>query len=173
MADINERFTWATGVMKMAADDRILEIGCGAGILVEQMANTITTGRITAIDKSAAMIKMAAKRNSRFVESGKVSFVAREFSEITFIHYSFNKIIAFNVNFFRKEPEQELTIIKKILRPGGLLYVFYQAPFDIDSSAGEPIKEKLVAHSFEIVQTVFKKMKPASALCIVAKPGIP
>jgi 16S rRNA A1518/A1519 N6-dimethyltransferase RsmA/KsgA/DIM1 with predicted DNA glycosylase/AP lyase activity len=35
---INERFSWAVSVISISPTDHILEIGCGAGILTEQIA---------------------------------------------------------------------------------------------------------------------------------------
>lgn len=154
--------------MDIKPPDRVLEIGCGAGILVEQMAEKIRSGRITAIDRSAGMISMASKRNARFISAGKVKLITGDFTDSRFQKSEFKKIVAFNVNFFWKDPKQELRIIKKILKPGGELYIFYQAPFDIDITAAEPIKEKLEENYFEITETILKTMKPTSVFCIKA-----
>jgi 16S rRNA A1518/A1519 N6-dimethyltransferase RsmA/KsgA/DIM1 with predicted DNA glycosylase/AP lyase activity len=35
---INERFIWAASILSVRPTDHILEIGCGAGILTEQIA---------------------------------------------------------------------------------------------------------------------------------------
>ncbi len=61
---VSERFTWAVSVLNIKPTDNILEIGCGAGVLAEQIANKLTIGTITAIDKSMPMINMARRRNS-------------------------------------------------------------------------------------------------------------
>ena len=52
----NERFLWAISILQIQPRDEVLEIGCGGGLLVEQIAARLETGRITAIDRSAAMI---------------------------------------------------------------------------------------------------------------------
>ena len=71
---LNERFIWAVSVLDIKPTDNVLEIGCGAGILAEQIANKLTTGKITAIDKSMPMIKIASRRNKIFIETGKATF---------------------------------------------------------------------------------------------------
>lgn len=167
---MNERFIWASTVLDIRSQDRVLEIGCGAGLLVEQIANELDSGCITALDRSAPMIRLALKRNAASVSGGKAKFVSLDFSDSTFKKSEFDKIIAFNVNFFWKAPERELEIIRKILKPTGQLFIFYQAPTWINIEAAEPIKENLKKNSFEILDTIFKKMAPTPAFCIKAKP---
>jgi ubiquinone/menaquinone biosynthesis C-methylase UbiE len=167
---INERFTWATEILDLHPDDQLLEIGCGAGILVELIANKLHSGSITAIDRSGSMIKMASKRNGAFIRDGKVQFLTGEFSEAIFGKSVFDKILAFNVNFFWKNPDKEMEIIRHSLKPGGQLYVFFQLPFDVTATAAEPIKKRLKEYSFEVTDMFFRKMTPYSAFCILSKP---
>ncbi len=72
--------------------------------------------------------------------------------------------------YFGKTQQENLNLIKSYLKPGGYLYIFYQAPYEIDIKAALPVIEKLQSNSFQIVDTIFKKMRPASAFCIMAKP---
>ena len=167
----NERFTWAATVLNLQPGDRVLEIGCGAGLLVEQIARVFNPGTIVALDRSAAMIKMASKRNAALVSEGKAKFIALDFPDSTYKKSEFDKIVTFNVNFFWKYPERELEIIRKILKPTGQLYIFYQAPTWINIEAAQPIKENLKKNSFEILDTIYKKMVPTPAFCIKARPG--
>lgn len=167
---VNERFIWAAIILDIQPNDRVLEIGCGTGILVDQVAGKLDSGTITAIDRSAAMIRMASKRNALFISGGKVKLRTGDFTKLSFDQSEFSKIAAFNVNFFWKNPEQELEIIRRILQPHGELYIFYQAPYEIDINAADPIKQKLEQSSFEITDTILKQMKPSSAFCIKSKP---
>jgi len=159
---INERFPWAVTVLNVKPSDHLLEIGCGAGVLAEQIAGKLKTGSLTAIDSSAAMIKMAVKKNIN------AQFITCDFASAALPEKAYDKILAFNVNFFWKDPAAELTLIRKYLKRNGKLYVFYQAPYDITIAAAKPIEEKLLSHGYKIVDTVFKKMSPASAFCIIA-----
>lgn len=159
---INERFTWAVGVLDIKPSDHLLEIGCGAGILAEQIGSRLTKGTITAVDSSAAMIKIAARKNI-----ANAHFITSDFASAALPDKAYDKILAFNVNFFWKDPSAELALIRKYLKRSGKLFVFYQAPYDITIAAAKPIEEKLLHHGYTIVDTVFKKMVPASAFCII------
>ncbi len=52
--------------------------------------------------------------------------------------------------FFGKTPAKELQIISKTLKRQGKLCVFYQAAFEINLTAAEPIKKKLIDNSYDV-----------------------
>lgn len=169
MAATPERFIWAAEIMAIKPSDSILEIGCGTGLLAEVLAEKLPTGKFMAVDKSAAMTAKARKRNSRFIENGTSQFILSEFTETEFPEHSFDAIAAFNVNFFMKDSPAELALVKKLLRPDGLVYVFYQAPFEITKNAALPIKQQLEKNGFGVISVHLKKLLPTSAVCVVAK----
>jgi ubiquinone/menaquinone biosynthesis C-methylase UbiE len=166
---IPERFKWATALLEIKPSGNILEIGCGAGIFAEQIAGYLTTGKLVAIDRSAPMISKAKKRNQKFIEQGITSFAQSDFLKADLPAGGFDKIVAFNVNFFWKNPAKELLKIKPLLKPGGRLYVFYQLPYEINSEAATPIRQKLLENSFKIIGVHFQQLIPASAFCIIAQ----
>lgn len=161
---LNERFIWAVSVLDIKPTDNVLEIGCGAGILAEQIANKLTTGKITAIDKSIPMIKMASGRNKIFIETGKATFIVTDFVKSGLYNAAFDKILGFNINLFWKNSTREFELIKTYLEPKGHLYIFYQAPYEIDIRAAQPVIEKLQDNSFKVVETILKKMSPTSGV---------
>ncbi|MDQ3683027.1 MAG: class I SAM-dependent methyltransferase [Bacteroidota bacterium] len=142
------------------------------GILAGQIARQLSSGTVTAIDKSVSMIKMASRRNKPFIETGKAHFIISDFLKSELNEAAFDKIFGFNVNIFWKDATRELELIKLYLKPKGHLYIFYQAPYDIDIKAAKPITENLQSNSFQVIDTIFKKMSPASAFCIVSRPII-
>ena len=165
---LNERFAWALTILEIQPKDEVLEIGCGAGLLVEQIAYKLDDGHVTAIDRSAAMIKMASKRSGESLSTGKLKLLNLDFADSRFRKSEFDKVVAFNVNFFWKNSLRELEIIRRILKPRGFLYIFYQAPFEITIEAAGPIRNNLRTHSFETVDTIFKKVKPTPVFCVKA-----
>ncbi len=169
--DIQERFSWTTSVLDLQAASQVLEIGCGAGILVTQIAGKLSTGTTTAIDRSGAMIKLAAKRNQAFITTGKVTLMVSDFLQTQLPKAAFDKIIAFNVNFFWKGPAKELLLIKDYLKPGGQLFIFYQAPYSKDTKKAQLIKEQLQQHAFQVKNILeYNPSGSGSAFCIVTTP---
>ena len=165
-----ERFEWAVEMLDIKPDDKILEIGCGAGLAVELVAGKLGGGSITAIDRSEAMIKLASNRNSQYIASKKAKLVTGEFSNLRFDAHSFNKIFAFNVGSLLKNNKNEFNTVRSWLTTDGKLYIFYQPPFEKTTQIAKEVNEQLKENNFRIVETVFRKLNPASAFCIVAKP---
>ena len=167
---IPERFVWAAGLLQHSPVENLLEIGCGVGLLVAQIAGTITTGRVYAVDQSPSRLLKARKRNWRFIEEGVVYLEEAGFMEADLPPSFFHRILAFNVNLFFQEPRQELTKIKTLLHPAGKLFLFYQAPFEIDVDAAQPLVKNLESNNFSILDIQWKQLIPTSAICVVAKP---
>ena len=166
----SERFIWATQVLNIQPGDRILEIGCGAGLFAEQMIKKLGSGNITAVDRSASMINLSSKKNAAAVAAGRAKFVHFDFMQSDFKKNRFDKIVAFNVNFFWKDSKDELQVIRHIMKPAGQLFVFYQAPTWLREEAADPIKKNLQENFFELTGSVFEQMRPTPVFCIKARP---
>src|SRR3954453_12316412 len=65
------RFVWAVDTLEVRPADRLLEVGCGHGVAISLVCERLTTGTITAIDRSPKMIELAARRNRRHVDAGR------------------------------------------------------------------------------------------------------
>ena len=166
---IPERFVWAAALLQHSPVENILEIGCGVGLLVAQVAKTLTTGRLYAIDQSPSRLAKARKRNRRFIEEGKLYLEEVGFMEADLPQFFFHRIVAFNVNTFFQEPRQELAKIKTLLHPTGKLFLFYQAPFEIDADAAGPLVKNLEKNDFAILEIEWKQLNPTSAICVIGK----
>lgn len=164
---IPERFIWANKLIDVKPDDHILEIGCGVGLLAEQLASKLTSGQLVAIDKSIKMLEKAKQRNRGFIDSGVMKFLSIDFSQSELPKSYFDTVVAFNVNLFWKDSAKEFKIIMRSLKPNGKLYVFHQAPYEIDASFMTPVKQLLEKNQFEVIDIKLKKLQPA-AVCLVA-----
>ena len=161
------RFEWAAALIAPAADDNILEIGCGAGLLAELITASLVRGKLTAIDSSASMTRKAEKRNQASIGSGKLSLLTKSFAEAG-LRQSFNKIVAFNVNFFWKNTEDELALIRKLLTTDGKLFVFYQTPSGIDLQLMKKIEDMLSRNGFRIYRTLVEDKEPVRSFALIA-----
>lgn len=162
----SNRFEWAVGLIRPLPDDHILEIGCGAGLLAELITASLSTGKLTAIDRSASMILKAEKRNHPAIAAGKLSLFTQSFNETNF-RQPFNKIVAFNVNFFWKDHEGELKLLHRLLTPGGRLFVFYQTPAGIDLRLLHTIETMLTTHGFKILKTLVEDKEPVRSFALI------
>src|SRR5688572_18255898 len=123
----SERFVWAVDTLALDPSDRVLEVGCGHGVAVSLVCERLTSGRITAIDRSEKMIEMAARRNREHVAAGRAVLRAVALENADLGDERFDRVFAFNVAPFWLQPEQALGIVRRHLAPGGSLHVFWDA----------------------------------------------
>ena len=161
------RFEWAAALIAPAGDDHILEIGCGAGLLAELIAASPGLGKLTAIDSSSAMIRKAEKRNQAAISNGKLILLTKSFADAR-LQQPFKKIVAFNVNFFWKNTEGELALIRKLLTTEGKLFVFYQTPSGIDLQLKKKIEDMLTSNGFKIYRNLVENKEPVRSFALIA-----
>ncbi len=167
---LQERFIWALAVLGVQADDEVLDIGGGTGILAEQVAQKLTSGKITLLDKSETMIRTASKRNEGFLQSGKMHCLISDMANPPLPQHSFDKIWAFNVSVLWKNPSQNLPVIHSLLKPEGKLYLFHQPPHEITRQLARQASEQCRQYGFSILDTLYRELTPASAFCLIAQP---
>jgi SAM-dependent methyltransferase len=166
------RHDWAVETLAVMPDDRLLEVGCGHGIAVSLICERLTSGTMTAIDRSPAMVEQAKQRNREHSASGKAVFQAASLDRADFGDDRFDKVFAFNVSLFWKRPEPALATVKKLLEPSGALYLFHQPPAwkGTPDEFAAALTEPLGAEGFAVVDVVIQELEPAAAIGIVAQP---
>jgi cyclopropane fatty-acyl-phospholipid synthase-like methyltransferase len=171
-AAVADRLTWAVETLRVAPGDRVLEIGCGAGIAVSLVCERLAGGRITAVDRSPAMAEAARRRNRAHVEAGRAAVHAVALEAFDAGGERFDIAFAVNVAAITAGAAAALPAVRRLLRPGGVLYLFHQHPTSertrvaVDASA-----RALAAHGFVVRDVRFAELRPALAGVVVAAPG--
>lgn len=76
------------------------------------------------------MITAAKAHNEAFITQGKSAFYKATLPSSIFTPHSFDRIYACNVSLFLKPSKVEFQQIASLLKRDGLLFVFYQPPFE-------------------------------------------
>ena len=164
----HERFRWAVEILNVKPADYILEIGCGVGLAVEEVAEHLVTGKITAVDKSQGMIEKAIRRNQKNIEQDKVKFVRSELLAFKKHNAKFNKIFCFNINLFwtGKSITREISIIKSMLLKEGLIYIFYGPMVGVGfDKITSPIRKNLEKEELKVIE--FVRQRRLKCCCFV------
>ncbi|MFF5978315.1 class I SAM-dependent methyltransferase [Streptomyces olindensis] len=148
--DAPERLRWAVRVLDPAPGDRVLEIGCGRGVAVALLSDRLTTGTVTAVDRSATAVAAARRRNGEAVAAGRAAFHVLSLEDADFAPGSFDKVLAVNVNLFWTRPaDADLTALRRWLAPGGLLCLCWEPPDERRAAEIAGVVERAVAaHGF-------------------------
>jgi SAM-dependent methyltransferase len=144
--------------MAPGPDELLLEIGCGPGVAVGAVGERLAGGRIVAIDRSPTAIERATRRNAEHVAAGRAVLLTRALEELEPADVlrggeRFDKVFAMNVNlFWVRTPSRELALVRRLLVPGGALYLFYGYGRAPAPEAGVPsaLTDHLAGHGFAV-----------------------
>ena len=119
-------FDTTLAALSLGPDDRLLEIGCGGGTLLERALRF--AGSAKAIDHSAEMVAMTSERNAEAITTGRLVVEQAEAERLPFANGEFTVAVLTNVFFFLYEPECVLEEIHRVLASGGRLAIHTEAP---------------------------------------------
>jgi ubiquinone/menaquinone biosynthesis C-methylase UbiE len=158
----SERQAWAVEKMRIAPDDRVLEIGCGHGVAVSLVCEKLGRGNIHAIDRSRTMIDMARKRNAAFVKAGKASFQAAPLHEANLGGRHFDKVFAIHVaSLGRPGANRDLAIVRRCLAPGGRFYLFFASVDPKTKPSPGSMPAALKENGFDVTRTEIERLATA------------
>ncbi len=120
------RNAWTVERLDIAPDDRVLEIGCGPGIAIADIAARLDTGLVVGIDHSSVMIDQATLRNYAAIRAGRAELKNRGIDDLPVISDGYTKVLAVNVLQFQSDLGEVCRAIARVMTPGGLLAVTYQ-----------------------------------------------
>ena len=80
--------------------------------------------RLTAIDRSEAMIAAAARRNAAAVEDGSAEFLVRRLEDLDLGDRRFDLVFAVRVGLFHRD-ERAHALVAPWLAPGARVRAFY------------------------------------------------
>jgi ubiquinone/menaquinone biosynthesis C-methylase UbiE len=169
----SERFVWAVDTLAPDPADRVLEVGCGHGVAVSLVCERLTSGRITAIDRSEKMIEMATRRNRDHIAAGKAVLKVAALEAADFEGERYDKVFAFNVAPFWLQPKQALGIVARQLSPAGAVYVFWDARHTQSGRArdlADQLLERIGLAEFSVDQVLLEALRPVPAVCVIGRP---
>lgn len=129
-----------TAIERLAAGpgDHVLELGCGSGRLLFQLAARARRGRAVGIDPSELMVRHARHRNRRWVSAGRAAVEQGSSRDLSrFAEASFDRVLGVHVVCFWGDPASDLAEVRRVLRPGGRVLLGFRPVVAGDSAAGE------------------------------------
>lgn len=131
---IAPRHSAAVTALALAGTEAVLEVGCGHGVAVRLVLDQLTSGSITALDRSARMIGMVEASNAEALASGRLVTRAVALEDADFAGMRFDAIFAVNVDLNLRLGTRWPAMLKNLLRPGGRIVLAFDPP--PDSSKG-------------------------------------
>ena len=137
---IAPRHTAAVSALALNGTESVLEIGCGHGVAVRLVLDRLTSGTITALDRSDKMIEAVRASNEAALTSGQLRTRAEAIEDTDWAGEMFDAILAINVDFNLRLGTRWPTMLKALLRPAGRIVLAFDPP--PDSSKGHAFAGK-------------------------------
>ena len=125
--DVHEEMRSAVlAALDPGPEDRLLDIGCGGGMLLR---DALATGATAAgIDHSPDMVRLARETNAEAVAAGRLEVVRADAANLPFPDASFTRVSMVIVFLFLPDPAAALREVHRVLRPGGRLALYTIPP---------------------------------------------
>ncbi|SDG07581.1 Methyltransferase domain-containing protein [Lentzea fradiae] len=125
---MSERLRGVVDRLGVLPDDRVLEVGCGQGVAATMVCELLTTGTLTAIDRSVKMVEAATRRNAAHVASGKAEFLIASLEDANLGDRRFDLVFAVRVGLFHRDPGRAHALVRPWLAPGARVLSFFDVP---------------------------------------------
>jgi ubiquinone/menaquinone biosynthesis C-methylase UbiE len=167
MAAPAERLRWTVDQLDLDPHDRVLEVGCGHGVMVTLLAERLTNGHVTALDRSPTMVAAAEARNEEAVRAGRVAAVCGSFGAVRLDASDVDHVLAVNVAAFARQPEVCLRETARVLRPGGRLWWAFQTPGGAPDRLVDALTAALRDARFQEVEERQHQLRDGSSITLV------
>lgn len=175
----NEGATWAISNLEFARNLNILDVGCGGGKNISNLATKFNDSIIYGVDYSSASIDVASEINSHLIEQKRVFIDEQSVSNLKFNDSFFDIICAFETIYFWPDIKNDFLEIKRALKDSGkfLIYVEGSTKETLrEWSKGVNLKNQLTKDEIIDIlrQSGFKNiisfnMKDCEKLCIISQ----
>ena len=112
---------WSLELLHLQPTDRILEIGFGAGRGLALALAHAHQGQVTGVDRSATMLRAAARRNQSAVERWQLTLLRGDIAALPFEEAQFDKLFSIHTFYFWPDPRAVCRSLVRILAHGGRL----------------------------------------------------
>jgi ubiquinone/menaquinone biosynthesis C-methylase UbiE len=156
----NDRAIEALGVVD---GDNVLDIGCGPGRSLSELATRTPKGRVVGSDPSQLMTEIASRRNQALVGKGRVQIVIAGAEALPFADNTFDKALCVHVLYFWSDLRASFREIARVLRPGGKFALLFRSTRDHAAVNAFPaevysfrdvadVRDALLAEGFQVAE---------------------
>jgi len=168
---------WAVAHLDLQPQDCVLEVGCGPGVALGEIAERAVRGRVAGLDPSAVMLQQARRRNAVARQQGRMTLQQGTVAALPYADHTFDKVLSVNNIMLWPDIDQGLHEIRRVLKPGGRTVIAVQPRWvqtrQAVAALGAEIAARLAAAEFTEISVELQEMKPIAAVAVTGrlKPG--
>ena len=118
---------WGLDDLAIPPASAILDVGCGGGKTIQELARVVPDGTVTGVDYSAASVTVARRTNARAITAGQVKILQASVSQLPFEAGSFDIATAVETHYYWSDLIRDLGEIHRVLRRGGRVVLIAEA----------------------------------------------
>jgi ubiquinone/menaquinone biosynthesis C-methylase UbiE len=169
IAFIMARETWSQNLRTIDAlgineSDHILDVGCGHGRSLTELAARAQRGHVVGADPSELMVEIAAQRNRPLIQGKRVDVVLAPVESLPFPDSFFDKVLCVHALYFWKDLDASLREIARVLKPGGRLGLLFRTKADLAAVASFPPE----IYRFPAFDEVTAALEPAALVQVAS-----
>jgi len=153
---------WLIRDSNLGQSAKVLDIGCGTGVLEERLANSGAT--IMGVDLTEEMVRIAQKKDPEFADS----FGVGDAENLPFRDGSFDLVVSCYVVKYCSQ-DRLASEVMRVLRPGGKLYLY---DFSRPRGMFAPFHAFYAYGVLRIIGLILKPVAPGMAFTYEALPSV-
>src|SRR6516162_6299545 len=114
---------WVADLLEVTANDRVLGVGFGPGVVLQRLAKLAAAGHVAGIDQSREMVEQARARNATAVQSGLVELRHGSVEDLPFDDNSFDKALTINSMQLWPDVIAGLREVRRVMKAAGSIAV--------------------------------------------------
>lgn len=119
-------------LLSLTPSDRVLEIGFGGGYLLNRMAEVVTNGLLSGVDRSQVMVAKAKKHFLKEIRSGGFEVRCAEAENLPYPSGYFTKVCSVNSIFYWQDIQAGLREIHRVLMYAGQLVLCFTSKTSLE-----------------------------------------
>ncbi|WRP07472.1 class I SAM-dependent methyltransferase [Rossellomorea aquimaris] len=110
---------WTLNLLNLTEEERVLEIGCGAGYAIKQLLKRPNVEYVAGLDLSESILRSAKTRNRWAINEGRAGFIQGNVCKIPLDNDMFTKIYSIHSIYFWDLTIETISEIHRVLKNNG------------------------------------------------------
>jgi len=110
---------WGLEQLAVQNTAEVLDIGCGGGRTVHELANLAPGGKVIGLDYSATSVAASRDFNAKEIEAGRVRIELGSVAALPFADGTFDIVTAVETHYYWPDLAANVRGILRVLKPGG------------------------------------------------------
>ena len=123
---------WGFQFLKIPADARVLDCGCGGGANIRKLLKKCPQGVVKGVDYSPVSVEKARRHNAAAIGSGRCAIWQGSVERIIFASDWFDAVTAFETVYFWPNLPQCFREVYRVLKLGGTFLICNESSGDTD-----------------------------------------